>query len=167
MALKSPHILQASSNTRKMLENLRHILDTTACDAIQQELDKNVKALFFLGEEHFQFAKQTSKKLWRQRISRLYYGAYNVRRAVELHSDGIYRTDTSDHKNMHNIPDTFPNKDKYKIQLVTLRDDRNLADYSHDASETDLILTQDDADMLVADFINDARHFLDNRGVKV
>ncbi len=167
MAIKSPHILQASSNTRKMLENLRHFLDTSACNAIQQEIDKNVKALFLLGEEHFQFAKQTPKKLWRQRISRLYYGAYNVRRAVVLHNDGIYRTDASDHKNMHNIPDTFPNKDKYKIQLVTLRDDRNLADYDHDAGEPDLILSQDTAETLVADFIKDARNFLKNRGVNV
>jgi len=150
-----------------MLENLRHILDTKACNVIQHEIDKNVKALFGLGEEHFRFAKQTQKKLWRQRISRLYYGAYNVRRAVELHTEGIYRTDASDHKNMHNIPDTFPNQDKYKSRLVNLRDDRNLADYDHDAGEPDLILTQDTAETLVADFIKDARDFLENRGVNV
>jgi hypothetical protein len=84
MKLKSPHILLASSNTRKMLENIRHILDQKACDTIQDEIDKNVKALFDLGLEHFNFAKQTPSQYWRQRISRFYYGAYNVRRARKL-----------------------------------------------------------------------------------
>jgi hypothetical protein len=67
-----------------MLENIRHILDQKACDTIQDEIDKNVKALFDLGLEHFNFAKQTPSQYWRQRISRFYYGAYNVRRARKL-----------------------------------------------------------------------------------
>jgi hypothetical protein len=165
MGLKSPHILLAASNTRQMLENLRHVLDVSACDAIQQDIDKNVKALFVLGEEHFQFAIQTQKKFWRQRISRLYYGAYNVRRAVQLHFNGDYKTDVSDHKNIGILPDAFPNKMRYQQGLVDLRDDRNEADYNHDADEADLTLTQNDAEALVTDFINDARYFLNSRGV--
>jgi len=90
-----------------------------------------------------------------------------VRRAIELHTEGNYRTDISDHKNIHNIPDIFPNKDRYRSQLVVLRDDRNIADYSHDAEETDLVLTQDIAEALVTDFIGDARNFLKNRGVSI
>jgi len=80
MKSKSPHILLASSNTRKMLENIRHLLDQKACDAIQDEIDKNVKALFDLGLGHFNFAKQTPSQYWRQRISRLVgFAKYNKR----------------------------------------------------------------------------------------
>jgi hypothetical protein len=167
MALNPPHILLATSNTRKMLENLRHVLDTDACNAIQNEIDDNVKALFALGEGHFQFAKQTQKTFWRQRISRLYYGAYNVRRAVQLHFSGDYQTDVSDHKKIGLLPDGFPNRLRYKQALVDLRDDRNEADYNHLVDESQLLLTQDDAESLVTDFIKDARNFLNNRGVSV
>ncbi len=85
MAVKTPHILLAASNTRKMLENLRNVLDVGACDAIEQEINKNVISLFELGEEHFRFAQGIERRVWRQRMSRLYYGAYNVRRAIVLH----------------------------------------------------------------------------------
>ena len=54
---------------------------------------------------------------------------------------------------------------RYQQGLVDLRDDRNEADYNHDADEADLTLTQNDAEALVTDFINDARYFLNSRGV--
>jgi hypothetical protein len=165
--LKPPHILRASTNVSEMLENLRHILDANACSTIQGEINNNVKSLFLLGEEHFHFARQTQRRFWRQRISRLYYGAYNIRRAVQLLCNGTYRTDVSDHSKIGELIDSFPNKDTYKRKLTDLREDRNLADYSHDANESDLILSQDDAEALITEFINDARNFLNNRGVNV
>ncbi len=167
MKSKSPHILLASPNTRKMLENIRPLLDQKACDAIQEEIDKNVKALFDLGLEHFHFAKQTPSQYWRQRISRFYYGAYNVRRALQLHYNGDYNTDVSDHKNIYKMPDDLPHKETYKRSLVDIRDDRNIADYEHSASESDLTLTQDKVEKIVTDFIDDVRTFLINRGVSL
>jgi len=167
MKSKSPHILLASSNTRKMLENIRYLLEKDACDAIQDEIDKNVKELFDLGLEHFHFAKQTPSQYWRQRISRFYYGAYNVRRALQLHYSGEYNTDTSDHKKIYEVPNDLPNKEIYKSQLVVIRDDRNIADYDHLASENDLTLTQDEVEKIVTDFIGDVRTFLINRGISL
>jgi hypothetical protein len=163
--MKSPHLLLAASNCRKMLENLRGVLDANACVAIEQEINRNVVGLFQLGEDHVRFAKAANRIDWRQKISRLYYGAYNVRRAVQLHTDGGYKTDVSDHKNINEFPLQFPNSSTYKVQLVTLRDDRNLSDYSHDVSEADLILSVSDAEKLVTAFIADARRFLNSRGL--
>ena len=165
--MKSPHILLASSNTQKMLKNIRPLLDQNACNAIQEEIDKNVKALFDLGLEHFNFAKQAPSQYWRQRISRFYYGAYNVRRALQLHYNGDYNTDVSDHKKIYNMPDDLPNKEIYKSQLVAIREDRNLADYDHSASESDLTLTQDATKIIVTGFIDDVRTFLINRGISL
>ena len=122
--------------------------------------------LFVLGEEHYRFAVQIPGKHWRQKISRFYYGAYNVRRAVRLRYDGGYSTDLSDHKKP-DLPDKFPDKNTYEVQIKTLRDDRNLADYDHTADEADLVIALSDAERLVDDFIKDARDFLAAQGVKV
>lgn len=164
MGLKSPHLLLASSNSHQMLANLRHILDPTACNAIQSEINVNVKLLFELGESHHAFAKQLLNQYWRQRISRLYYGAYNVRRAVNLHESGSFRTDVDDHKKTE-LPSGLNNASTYTIRLRDLREDRNLSDYDHTALESDLVLTQDEAELIVTDFIADAKAYLVSRGV--
>lgn len=164
MGLKSPHLLLASSNSRQMLANLRHILDTTGCDAIQSEINVNVKLLFELGKSHHVFARQLSQQYWRQRISRLYYGAYNVRRAVNLHENGSFRTDIDDHKKTE-LPSGLNNASTYSIRLRDLREDRNLSDYDHTAIESDLVLTQDEAELIVTDFLDDASRYLVSRGV--
>jgi hypothetical protein len=150
-----------------MLENIRHILDVSAVTAIENEIEKNTKELFALGEEHFNFAKHTSKFHWRQRISRFYYGAYNVRRAIPLYHNGTYNTDSSDHKKIDQMPTSLNNFDTHKIGLRNLREDRNLSDYDHSASESDLISTQDEYEQIVTDFIDDARTFLKDKGVSL
>jgi hypothetical protein len=147
-----------------MLANLRQILDLDACHAIEDEINDNVKQLFNLGESHYIFAKNLPHQHWRQRISRFYYGAYNVRRAVNLHENGSFSTDVDDHKKTR-LPDGFNNASTYSTQLAVLREDRNLSDYDHTASETDLLLTQAETEKLVTDFINDARAYLTSRGI--
>lgn len=164
MGLRSPHLLLASSNSHKMLENLRHILDSAACSAIQDEIDENVRLLLKLGNSHHVFAKSLPKQHWRQRISRFYYGAYNVRRAVNLHKDGSYKTDVDDHKKT-DIPQEIESFSTYQIRLRDLREDRNLADYDHTAVESDLILTQEEAERIVASFIADVEGYLGRRGI--
>ena len=167
VSLKNPHILLAAKNTREMLENIRHIIDAGATRAIEDEIEKNTQELFALGEEHYDFAKHTAKSHWRQRISRFYYGAYNVRRAIQLYDSGVYSTDSSDHKKIDQMPQSLNNIQTYKNKLRSLREDRNLADYDHSASESDLVFTQDDYEQLVTDFINDARTFLTQKGVSL
>jgi hypothetical protein len=164
MGLRSPHLLLASSNSHQMLANLRHILDSAAFDAIQSEITLNVRLLFELGESHHAFARQLPMQHWRQRISRLYYGAYNVRRAVNLHENGAFRTDVDDHKKTE-LPSNLNNASTYSVRLRDLREDRNLSDYDHTAVELDLVLTQNEAELIVTDFITDARTYLVGRGV--
>lgn len=166
MGLKSPHLLLASSNSHRMLANLRYILDAAACNAIQSEINTNVELLFALGESHYIFAKQLARQHWRQRISRFYYGAYNVRRAVSLHENGSFGTEVDDHKKTE-LPTGLNNSSTYGNQLRVLRDDRNLSDYDHTAIETDLVLTQNEAEIFVTDFLHDARAYLVGRGISL
>jgi len=165
MVQRRPHILRAADNPRKMLENIKHLITSECYESILGEIRKNVVDLFKLGADHYGFAKTVGRNNWRQRISRLYYGIYNVRRSVQLDYSGIYRTDTSDHQEVGDLPNGFPNTQTYSRRLVDLREDRNLADYDHSAELTDLILTPSEATELAKGFIDDSRSFLSNRGV--
>lgn len=165
VCLKEPHLFNASPNPIRLIRNLEGILSQNELDKIRQEVLSNVVSLFRLGETHYLFARSLDPANWRQRVSRFYYGAYNVRRAVALKNNGNFSTDSSDHKNVDSIPDKMANASVYKIKLVNLRDDRNLADYSHLAQERDLLLPQAECEILVTDFIRDARTYLESDGV--
>lgn len=51
------------------------------------------------------------------------------------------------------------------IQSASEICDRNLSDYDHTAVESDLVLTQDESESIVTDFIADLRAYLVSRGV--
>ena len=163
--LKEPHLFNAASNPLKIIRNLAGILLATELDKIRAEVEVNVGGLFRLGQTHHAFARAIAAAEWRQRIARLYYGAYNVRRAVALKYDGTFSTDSSDHQNVDKLPDAVNNAATYRVKLKNLREDRNLADYNHLAQEADLISAPSDYEVMVTDFIRDATQYLTSQGV--
>ena len=165
--LKEPHVLLASANLLRMQKNLAPHISLRSLKSIQKAFDDNVKQLYNLGKEHFEFAEKIADFHWRQKISRLYYAAYNVRRAIVLKNDGSFNMDISDHQKIDQLPADFPNQNTYSNKLKALRDDRNLSDYGHTASPLDLLNSPDDAKQLVADFIGDAKAFLKRKGLRV
>lgn len=136
-------------------------------EKIRREVDRNVIALYRLGESHFLFSKSIPNTEWRQKISRLYYGAYNVRRAILLKHDGSFTTESSDHQKVDVIPDLLDNHSLYKLKLKNLRDDRNLADYSHLAVVSDLIIGLDGAEELAGSLFTDAKAFMTSHGIEI
>lgn len=162
---KSPHLLLAGANVRKLRNNLSNILDRSALDAIENEIRLNTRQLYVLGRSHFLFAKRQNNRDWRQKVSRLYYGAYNVSRAVRLSFSGEYSTEVTDHKKIETLPDDFPEKNTYANRLGVLREDRNLCDYDHVATRADLVSTLEDAEDLVEKFLGEARKYLKARGI--
>ncbi|SAK85585.1 hypothetical protein [Caballeronia ptereochthonis] len=165
--LKEPHLFNAASNPLKMIRNLAGILADSELDKIRKEIDANVIGLYRLGEAHFRFAAAVDEGEWRQKISRYYYAAYNVRRAVALKHDGTYSSDSSDHQKVDQIPDTLSNSALYRVKLKNLRDDRNLADYSHLANENDLLISIAEAKTVVSQLLNDAKKFLSENGITI
>jgi hypothetical protein len=163
--MKSPHLLRAATNVQKLKENLVNVVDAAAIGAIQVEINANVVQLYTLGRNHYLFAVRQNNRSWRQKISRLYYAAYNVSRAVRLSKHGEFSTDSSDHKKIESLPDDFPNANTYTNRLGVLRDDRNLCDYDHTGRRTDLVIGVIDAADLVTEFLKDARAYLIRRGV--
>lgn len=164
--MKTPHLLNLS-NSRKVKQNLSGILDAQALDIIEAEIRANAVSLYRLGQQHYRFAQRQTSPNWRQKVSRLYYAAYNVARSIRLFMNGEYSTDVKDHQKFENLPDDFPSRARYSNQLVVLREDRNTCDYDHTASAGDLVLGSTDAARLVEDFMTDAAIFLRSRGLSV
>lgn len=163
---KSPHLL-AAANVRKLHSNLVTVLEQAALDAIDAEIQVNIGQLYSLGRSHFLFAIRQGNRDWRQKTSRLYYAAYNVSRAVRLCVNGEYSTDASDHKKIEVLPDDFPDKNTYANRLAVLREDRNLCDYDHVASRSDLVWSVEDSAEIVEKFLRDAKKYLRGRGVGI
>jgi hypothetical protein len=75
----------------KMIENLSHLLAQKEIAKLIAELDSNVAALFSLGLSHYDFGSNLANIHWRQKLSRLYYGVYNIRRAVVLKTAVVFQ----------------------------------------------------------------------------
>lgn len=167
MALKSPHLLLAGANCRRLRENIAHLLDPAAVARIDAEIDRNVAALFRLARQHFGFARGLEPRQWRQKVSRLYFAGHNANRSIRLCVKGEYSTESSDHQKISQFPDDFPRRAEYGTRLVTLRSDRNLCDYDHAARRRDLIISPNEALELIRDLLADTRGFLKARGISV
>lgn len=152
---------------RKLHGNLVNVLEAAALDAIRAEIDANVSQLYALGRAHFQFARRLRTRDWRQKVSRLYYAAYNVSRAIRLCVHGEYSMDASDHRKIEALPDDFPNRATYANRLSVLREDRNLCDYDHSTERADLVIGVDASELMVSNFLLDTKKYLRNRGVRV
>jgi len=165
--MKSPHLLRAGANIRRVKDNLVNVVDARAIAAIEAEICANVSQLYSLGRTHYHFAMRQNNRSWRQKTSRLYYAAYNVSRAVRLCVNGDYSVDISDHKKIDALPDNFPNRNTYINRLGVLRDDRNLCDYDHTAKLSDLVMGINETVELVTQFLKDAQGYLRQRGVSL
>lgn len=165
--MKSPHLLLASGNARRLKKELTGVLGPEALEAIEREIRENVRGLLRLGEKHLSFADGLAARDWRQAVSRSYYACYAVSRALRLEVDGYYSTESADHKRVGELPSDFPNRARLKNQLATLREDRNLADYDHTATPGDLVFPVSDAMEIARDLTNHAKQYLVARGVQL
>ena len=116
--LKSPHLLLAGGNPRRLKNELAGLLNAAALDAIEAEIRRNVIQLLGLGLSHLAFATNAARKDWRQCVSRLYYACYACSRSVRLEVEGRFTTDSTDHKKVGELPADFPERERFKNQLL-------------------------------------------------
>jgi len=164
--LKKVHLLNLG-NPRKVKENLSGILEQPELEKIEAEIIANTVGLYRIGLQFLSFALRQSPPNWRQRVSRLYYAAYNVSRAVRLFVSGDYSSEVKDHHKFDKLPDDFPRKDRYTNKLAVLREDRNMCDYDHTCRSIDLVLGITQSTSLVIEFIDDAKSYLMGKGLKL
>ncbi len=165
--MKEPHLLRASSNPRRLLRNIRHLLPPASVALIESAIDENVSALYTLGWDHYVFARRLGASSWRHKVSRLYYAAYNVTRSVRLYVEGQYSQEVKDHQRFADLPDDFPSRLAYANDLPLLRDDRNLCDYDHTATVDELVRSPEDWASFVSHLSKDVRTYLIDRGLKL
>lgn len=165
--MKPPHILLLNKNVVELKKHLAGILSKDSASAFDTAVQHNVIQLFKLGEHHYTFAQAIAAQYWRQIVSRSYYAAYNISKAVRLAVNGSYSQEVKDHEKVGDLPDDFPNKNIYANKLRLLRDDRNLCDYDHTAVQAELGSTSADTLQLVSDLIGDAKKYLGARNVRV
>lgn len=162
--LTEPHFLLAG-NPYTLINNLKEILNEQEISKIQNAILNESKLIFELAENHFNFASGINPTEWRQRVSRFYYAAYNSKRAVSLCANGKFATDVSDHKDINILPDNLKNKATHAAILKQLRDDRNLADYSHLGTVDHLLIDMADIEGIVGNFLQDCKTYLKDSGV--
>jgi len=163
--VKEPHLLRASGNPRRLIENIRHLISSDSEEQIESALDENIVALYELGRTHYRFARRLAEGSWRHTVSRLYYAGYNTTRSVRLCVDGHYSQDVKDHHRFEQLPGDFPSRDRYANDLPLLRDDRNLCDYDHTAEPDDLVRPPRQWAKFVSELMRDAKRYLEGRGV--
>ncbi|GKT21090.1 hypothetical protein [Acidovorax sp. SUPP3334] len=162
--LREPHFLLIG-NPFVTIRNLHGIINQTEIDKIHSAILDESKLIFNLAISHYDFASKIPKDEWRQRCSRFYYSAYNAKRSISLCSTGKFATDVSDHKEIDTLPENLENKSIHAAILKQLRDDRNLADYSHRGEVTHLLIDRDDIETLVDNFMSDCKKYLMGAGV--
>lgn len=165
--MKSPNVLLLHKNLEVLRRELDNILSKKSKAALAAAVRANVMQLFSLGTEHFTFASSLGAAHWRQVVSRSYYGAYCVSRAVRLAVCGQYSSETNDHQRVGELPDDFPERNTFANRLRLLRDDRNLCDYDHTVVEDDLGMRSSEARALVEQFIASAAQYLAKRRFRV
>jgi len=152
-------------NPQKTIRCLETILDVEELQKIQDAINENVQQLVNLSRSHLRFAESVAgRSSWRQRVSRGYYSAYCMSRAVRLKSSGYYNTDPTDHKKIGDLPANFPDKSTWEDFLIKFRADRNIADYDHTVSERALELTSHTYISEALRFYQVARNYLTTLG---
>ena len=152
-------------NPRKVIRSLASIISASERAKVEDEVRRNVKQLLRLSQAHLRFARHAAGPSgWRQRVSRGYYSVYSMSRALRLEVSGKYSLESTDHKKIGDLPADFPSVERWKDFLTKFRADRNLADYDHSVSETDLELRSDKYLAGAEEFLVDAKKYLKARG---
>lgn len=123
-------------NLRKVVACLNRVLNTSELGKVEAELYRNVRQAIRLSEAHLRYAQSAvgaRRGSWRQVVSRGYYCCYCASRAVRLSDSGTFSTEVEDHKKIGDLPDAFPERNKWEDILTKFRGDRNVADYDHTA----------------------------------
>ena len=138
---------------------------------IRQFAEHVGEAWFRLGEEHLNEAKSLLSSGCRRAVySRAYYAAYNASKGTRYLVKGIVSLKGDDHgKASMDLPDDFPDVEKWGQRLSALYENRLRADYDNWLTTAkDLTSSPDDAVTEADAFVNESRSYLNSKfGMKL
>ena len=125
---------------RRNLSDLLMVTDLPVFDGIIVAI---TASWFNLGEEHLAdaIAAHAAGRI-RAAYSRAYYAAYNASKAVRYHVSGVVSLKGDDHQAATELPDDFPDVDRWSKLVAALYEHRLRADYDNwrnTASENTLL----------------------------
>jgi isoleucyl-tRNA synthetase len=105
----------------------------------------------------------------RSAYSRAYYAAYNASKAVRYLASGFVSLKGDDHSKAAELPDDFPEVDRWANEITQLYAHRLRADYDNwDTTEAAQTLTPERCRDIAAAFVEAARIFIASKfGVRV
>jgi hypothetical protein len=157
--------LRLTGNHGQFCEKLRllgHIF-------VSNEIKKNVLhvglAWMQLAQEHLEDARAAlATTRSRMIFSRSYYAVYNASKAVRYIVNGTVSLKGDDHHNASDLPDDFPNVQKWSEMIPKLYEHRLLADYDNwRSTASEFSLRPDEAVSLASDFVDNSRAYLKAR----
>jgi hypothetical protein len=150
---------------RRLLTDLSMVQDMAV---LRQHVASVAGCWLRLGEEHLAEARACAQaRLVRAVYSRSYYAAYNASKAVRFVVQGFVSLRGDDHRAVAELPDRFPNVDKWTARLQEMYRHRLLADYDNwRDSDAERNIKPDDSIQSAEEFIGECRKYLrDEYGV--
>jgi len=157
--------LRNHGETRRVLRQLG--VDDAALSVIEAKVAEQTRSWLRLGEKHLKSVRRLRKynEEWRSVVSRSYYAAYNASKAVRYYVHGWVSLEGDDHKRVGELPDDFPDRQRWGQFLIELRDARNQSDYDPwPNTYRTLPVKPLDAVLGADEFLSEARAYIKSRG---
>jgi hypothetical protein len=100
----------------------------------------------------------------RASYSRAYYAVYNASKSIRYITTGHVSLTGDDHKRASDLPDDFPDVERWTTTIISLREHRLKSDYDNWASTAaELSLTVRQAVDLAEAFVTEATKYLEGK----
>ncbi len=124
--------LRHTSNYWEFAKRLDELGIQHASSHIKTEAQRVARRWFELGRAHLDDAKHADHgKRDRSAYSRAYYAAYSASKAVRYLHVGTVSLRGDDHGKAPDLPDDFPDVDRWSARITTLYEHRLRADYDN------------------------------------
>jgi hypothetical protein len=160
-ALSELEFLQVTRNHAEFSSKLRQLGLTQAADRIDANARYVSLRWLALGKEHVAEARAQVESAGRGAYSKAYYAVYNTSKAVRYLVKGTVSLKGDDHGLASELPDDFPEVDRWAQTITNLYEHRLRADYDNwreTASENSL--TPEGAVVVAEEFLQVANDYM-------
>jgi len=157
--------IQLTRNHGEFCGNLRRLGLFRAAEDVAANAKYIGVRWFALGKDHLQDAREALKaNSARAVFSRSYYAAYNVSKAVRYLVNGKVSLKGDDHGEAPELPDDFPDGDRWAAMITSLYEHRLRADYDNwRSTSADNSLTLSEAVESSEQFVAVASRYLSDK----
>jgi hypothetical protein len=157
--------LKITRNHGEFCQKLRSLGHSAAAADLVENAHYVGLSWFRLADEHLTDGKiAAGASSDRAAYSRSYYAAYNASKSVRYIVAGVVSLAGDDHKEASNLPDDFPDVDKWAGAITKLREHRLIADYDNwTSTKSEFSMTPAEAIQTAEAFIVEAKKYLQTK----